>query len=106
MADEAIITVIATGLEDVAAAPKVMPNMKYSQTMPSRTATTARTASTLGMGTTARPTSPYGTTTAPSAGTSFGTASSGMGMPRPKRPESSVQERDIKIPEFLKNTRK
>ncbi len=106
MADEAIITVIATGLEDVAAAPKVMPNMKYSQTMPSRTATTARTASTLGMGTTARPTSPYGTTTTPSAGTSFGTASSGMGMPRPKRPESSVQERDIKIPEFLKNTRK
>lgn len=107
MADEAIITVIATGLEDVAAAPKVMPNMKYSQTMPSRTVTAARTtANTLGMGTTARPTSPYGTTTAPSAGTSFGTASSGLGMQRTKRPESSVQERDIKIPEFLKNTRK
>lgn len=106
MADEAIITVIATGLEDMAAAPKVMPNMKYTQTMPSRTATTARTASTVGLGSTARPTSPYGTTTAPSAGTSFGASSSGMGIQRPKRAESSVQERDIKIPEFLKNTRK
>ncbi len=111
MTDEAIITVIATGLEDVAAAPKVMPNMKYSQTMPSRTtASAARTASTVGMGATARPASPYGTTASAgsSAGTSaFGTTSAGsLGIQRPKRPESSVQERDIKIPEFLKNTRK
>ncbi len=111
MTDEAIIIVIATGLEDVAAAPKVMPNMKYSQTMPSRTtASAARTASTVGMGATARPASPYGTTASAgsSAGTSaFGTTSAGsLGIQRPKRPESSVQERDIKIPEFLKNTRK
>lgn len=28
------------------------------------------------------------------------------GIQKPKRPESTVQEKDIKIPEFLKNTRK
>lgn len=104
MTDEAIITVIATGLGETATAPKVMPNMKYSQTLPNRAAA-ARPTST--MGATTRPAGSYGTTmpTSP-VGTTFGTASSGMGIQRPKRPESSVHEKDIKIPEFLKNTRK
>lgn len=105
MTDEASITVIATGLMDVAAAPKVMPNMKYSQTMPGRGTTTARTSSTLGGAT--RPAGSYGTTaTTATAGTTFGTSASNGGIQRPKRPESSVHEKDIKIPEFLKNTRK
>ena len=112
MADEAIITVIATGLEDASAAPKVMPNMKYTQTMPNRgpagAARTTGTAGLTGMGTTARASSPYGTTGASSAlGGGFGTAASGAGGQRTvRRPESSVHEKDIKIPEFLKNTRK
>lgn len=106
MTDETIITVIATGLGEAEAAPKVMPNMKYSQTMPSRTAATVRTTATTGS--TVRPAAPsFGTGAAASSiGSNFGTSSSGMGIQRPKRPESSVQERDIKIPEFLKNTRK
>ncbi len=112
MADEAIITVIATGLEDASAAPKVMPNMKYTQTMPNRgTAGAARTAGAAGlsgMGTTARAASPYGTMgTSSPQGSSFGTTTSGVGGQRTiRRPESSVHEKEIKIPEFLKNTRK
>ena len=112
MADEAIITVIATGLEDAGAAPKVMPNMKYTQTMPGRgTAGAARTAGTAGMGgmgTTARTASPYNTSnTSSPLGSGFSTPTSGMGGQRTvRRPESSVHEKDIKIPEFLKNTRK
>ena len=87
MADEAIITVIATGLEDASAAPKVMPNMKYTQTMPNRgpagAARTTGTAGLTGMGTTARASSPYGTTGASSAlGGGFGTAASGAGGQR------------------------
>ncbi len=131
MTDEAIITVIATGLEDAAAAPKVMPNMKYSQTMPNRAnagaagmggmsglGATARTSSSYGASSgrtsspygasTARTSSPYGASSAPSSqgGTSsYGASGSGLGA-RPRRPESSVHEKDIKIPEFLKNTRK
>lgn len=105
MTDEAIITVIATGLEEAAPAPKVMPNMKYTQTMPGRGTTTARTSSPIGG--TARPTGAYGTTASTTpTGTTFGTASSGVGIQRPRRPESSVQEKNIEIPAFLKNTRK
>ena len=87
MADEAIITVIATGLEDAGAAPKVMPNMKYTQTMPGRgTAGAARTAGTAGMGgmgTTARTASPYNTSnTSSPLGSGFSTPTSGMGGQR------------------------
>lgn len=112
MADEAIITVIATGLEDASAAPKVMPNMKYTQTMPNRgpagAARTTTTAGLSGIGTATRPASPYGTAgTSSVLGGGFGTAASGGGSQRTvRRPESSVHEKDIKIPEFLKNTRK
>lgn len=103
MADEAIITVIATGLGDNAASPKVMPNMKYSQTLPTRPVSATRATATTSS--TARPAASFGATTVPR--TTLGTTPvSGMGIQRPKRPESSVQERDIKIPEFLKNTRK
>ena len=127
MADQAIITVIATGLEDVTAAPKVMPNMKYPQqpissrlNTPSRAAntmnTTARSTGTMGaatrstgtMGTaTARSTNPYGTASAASS-SNLGHSSSSTGFQRARRPEAGggVSERDIKIPEFLKNTRR
>ncbi|MCI8483045.1 MAG: cell division protein FtsZ [Lachnospiraceae bacterium] len=110
MADQAIITVIATGLEDAPAAPKVMPGMKYTQTASTRpAATAARTSSNLG--TAARPINSYNaaanTTQTPNAGSNnLGVTASTLGIQRPRRPESSVQERDIKIPEFLKNTKK
>ena len=125
MADQAIITVIATGLEDVAAAPKVMPNMKYpQQPATSRLNSSSRTTNTMGTatrstgtmntatrstgtmgGTTARSANPYGNASA-AAGSNLGTSSS-AGFQRARRPEAGgASERDIKIPEFLKNTRR
>ncbi|MCI9137818.1 MAG: cell division protein FtsZ [Lachnospiraceae bacterium] len=104
MADEAIITVIATGLEDAAAAPKVMPSMKYTQTAVSRTAAAGRTSNNLGS--VARPANSYTTSQSSAAGSNLGVTASTLGIQRPRKPESSVPERDIKIPEFLKNTKK
>lgn len=110
MADEAIITVIATGLSGGASAssPKVMPNMKYASQGPAgRTGTTMRPSSNIGMGTGTRPaTGAFANVSRPAAGTNMGTTAGSMGIQRPRKPESNVQERDIKIPEFLKNTRK
>ncbi len=94
--DEATITVIATGLEDVAAAPKIMPSMKYTTNAATRTTASAT-----------RPIGSY--TSAASQNTTtggMGVTASSLGLQRPKKPESSIPERDIKIPEFLKNTRK
>lgn len=94
--DEATITVIATGLEEVAAAPKIMPSMKYTtNTTPRPTASASRPLSSYTGGTS------QNTTTG-----GMGVTASSLGLQRPKKPESSIPERDIKIPEFLKNTRK
>ena len=114
MTDEAIITVIATGLEDVAAQPKVMPGMKQHVQQPvSRISGAARTsaggAKPIGN---MRPAGTQGTTRTahstmqPNTRGSFGTAPSGFGIQQPRRPEGNAGERDIKIPEFLKNNRK
>lgn len=95
--DEATITVIATGLEDVAAAPKIMPSMKYTTNpTPRPTASATRPISSYTSGTTSQNTTTSG----------MGVTASSLGLQRPKKPESSIPERDIKIPEFLKNTRK
>lgn len=95
MTDEATITVIATGLEEVAAAPKIMPSMKYTTNATSRPTATA-----------ARPVNSYTSGATHSSASGLGVTPSSMGLQRPKKPESSIPERDIKIPEFLKNTRK
>ncbi len=115
MADEAIITVIATGLEGAAQkpSPKVMSPQSGMGTGTRQASafgmgTGTRQASAFGMGTGARPGSNYGTASAP-PGTQrshLGVTPSNLGIQRAKKPESSVQEHDIKIPEFLKNTRK
>ncbi len=115
-ADEVMITVIATGLEDQAAAPKVMPNMSSKYMQPGMSRMPGMTARPQGMraqgvaGTSAgvSPARPAGTypTQQPPQGNYGTTSSSGLGFQRPKRPESTVQERDIKIPEFLRNTKK
>ena len=126
MTDEAVITVIATGLEEAGTAPKIMGGLKY------------------GAGSGVRPTggynagqrpmasngnNPYGANTSaygnnPTYGNNGGygngqashgnsqagygdrTAANLTGIQRPKRPESNIPEKDIKIPEFLKNTRR
>lgn len=121
MVDEAVITVIATGLEDASNAPKIMTGMgglKYSTGTAGVKAASGVTGS--------RPASPYGNTTYGNSAygnTSYGNgaygntaanaadmnrnAASGLnGIQRTRKPESSIPEKDIKIPEFLKNTRK
>lgn len=95
MTDEATITVIATGLEEVAAAPKIMPSMKYTTNAATRSSVSAT-----------RPTGSFGSTTTSNTMSGMGVTASSLGLQRPKKPESSIPERDIKIPEFLKNTRK
>ena len=105
MTDEATITVIATGLENVAAAPagKILPNMQYQGY--------ANTARPVG-GATPRP-AVQPTYTAPSYAAPTYTsqaqpnpAPTFSGIQRPRQPESSVQQMDIKIPDFLKNTKR
>ena len=113
MTDEATITVIATGLEEVVSKPvgatasSVSSQMKYYQ----------------GQQTTARPaTSPMGAarpnTTTTTSGLHTSTLGAGRpvtqtaptnpvgGIQRPTRPESAVKPVEINIPDFLKNSRR
>ena len=98
MTDEATITVIATGLEN-AAAPKskIMPDLRYGNTTnvtrPVGTPGINRQAANLGASVQAH-------TQTQTAAPSF------SGIQRPRQPESTVQPMDIKIPDFLKNSRK
>ena len=95
MTDEATITVIATGLETAGAnaASKIVPKMQYQN-----------------MGTVPRPTAPV--TPRPAAQAGYTTpvqpnpAPTFSGIQKPRQPESSVQQMDIKIPDFLKNSRR
>ena len=96
MTDEATITVIATGLENPGATSKIMPKLNYATQTPTRPVS----GSTLGRttGTAApeyQPQGGHGTVTPPLPG-----------IQRPRQPESTVQQMDIKIPDFLKNSRK
>ena len=99
MTDEATITVIATGLENAAAAPKskIMPDLRYGNaanvTRPVGTPGINRQAANLGASVQAHAQTQ---TAAPSF----------SGIQRPRQPESTVQPMDIKIPDFLKNSRK
>ncbi len=109
MADEAIITVIATGLSGGASSssPKVMPNMKYPhQGAAGRTSAAARPSNNVGLGTGTRSAAGTFGTVPRQTANNMNTSAGSMGIQRPRKPESNVQERDIKIPEFLKNTRK
>lgn len=113
-ADEATITVIATGIEDVAEQPKpsLMPNMsglKYGN-------------SNMGMnrpangGFTSRPAAAPSPSISPSPSGGFSGMNAGAGTSpvahpafggnKPKKPESSVAVKDIKIPGFLQNPKK
>ena len=95
MTDEATITVIATGLETAGAnaAGKIVPKMQYQN-----------------MGTVPRPTAPVTPRPAAQAGYTApvqpNPAPTFSGIQKPRQPESSVQQMDIKIPDFLKNSRR
>ena len=95
MTDEAVITVIATGLENAAQAPasKIVPKMQY-QNLGGMTRQPGTAAPRPSMQTGYNP-----SMTQQSAPTFSGIQS-------PRQPESSVQQMDIKIPDFLKNTRR
>ena len=90
---------IATGLENAAAAPKskIMPDLRYGNaanvTRPVGTPGINRQAASLGASVQAQ-------TQTQTAAPSF------SGIQRPRQPESTVQPMDIKIPDFLKNSRK
>ena len=93
--DQATITVIATGLETAGAnaAGKIVPKMQYQN-----------------MGTVPRPTAPVTPRPAAQAGYTApvqpNPAPAFSGIQKPRQPESSVQQMDIKIPDFLKNSRR
>ena len=98
MTDEATITVIATGLENATAQKsKIMPDLRYGNTTnvtrPVGTPGINRQAAGLGVSVQAH-------TQTQTAASSF------SGIQRPRQPESTVQPMDIKIPDFLKNSRK
>ncbi|MBO5373579.1 MAG: cell division protein FtsZ [Lachnospiraceae bacterium] len=107
MTDEATITVIATGLEG--AAPQTagmgMAGMRY----PSSSMSSARP-----MGTTARPmtstvTPVHNTMTGMGMGSGVqqtATPFSYGGIKKPQKLESTIQQKSIEVPEFLKNTKR
>ena len=115
MQDTAKITVIATGLEanKKPAVTPLMSGMKYTSTATAGTTTATRPMSS---GLTSR--SGLSGTAGSSYSRSLGAGSAAgttpttpvnptfTGIQKPKRPESSVPEKDIQIPTFLKNTRK
>lgn len=129
MTDAAVITVIATGLEEASTAPKIMGGLKYnpgSTVRPAGGYNAGQRPTTSAYGNNASyggaNTSAYGNNASYGNNGSYGngqasygnnqagygdrTAANLTGIQRPKRPESNIPEKDIKIPEFLKNTRK
>ena len=94
MTDEATITVIATGLENASTASKIVPPLHYQNagTMGGTRPVTPNPVP--------RPTAGYTAPVQPNPAPTF------SGIQRPRQPESSVQQMDIKIPDFLKNTRR
>ena len=96
MTDEATITVIATGLENPGATSKIMPKLNYATQTPTRPVSGSTLGRTTGTAApTYQPQGGHGTVTPPLPG-----------IQRPRQPESTVQQMDIKIPDFLKNSRK
>ena len=104
MTDEATITVIATGLENVAKQQTVGSGIGTRMVYPNQT--TARPSVTSGIA--SRATSTYSTTATPrpTAQTPTPSASSYSGIQRPKQPESNVKPVEINIPDFLKNSKR
>ena len=111
MTDAATITVIATGLEENAAKTTASSNLMSGLKYPN-TATTTRPVINSGLvNRTANVTtnSSFGATSTlgqTAAQQPAPAASPFIGITKPKRPESTVHEKDIKIPEFLKSTKK
>jgi len=110
MTDEATITVIATGLENQGQSGRMTSGSKYgsSTTQPRSTTGTARSMT--------NGTRPMQTAGIHNTGASMGMGSTTQqptttpfnygGIKRPPKPESTVKQRDIQIPDFLKNPKR
>jgi cell division protein FtsZ len=115
MTDEATITVIATGLEDVSTRPagataaSVSNQMKYYQSQQAaarQSAASAGVGRTTGAVTNGLHTSAAGTATTRTTVPTQTTAAPLNGIQRPRQPESTVKPIEINIPDFLKNTKR
>ncbi len=109
MSEEATITVIATGLENPAStAGKIMPKLSYANTTPvTRPVGTAGLGRTMpGAGATAGTAAFTGAQPGAGAGVQQPVNTAFTGIQKPRQPESSVPQMDIKIPDFLRNSRK
>lgn len=117
MSDEAIITVIATGLESPAPANKIIPGMKYqsspvgNRTVPSMTRpAAAQTGTMAGLHSTGLHSTAAGAGAAQTGvGAGVNTSATPFnygGIKKPQKPESSVPQKNIEIPSFLKNTKR
>lgn len=117
MSDEAIITVIATGLESPAPANKIIPGMKYqnspvgNRTVPSMTRpAAAQTGTMAGLHSTGLHSTAAGAGAAQTGvGAGVNTNATPFnygGIKKPQKPESSVPQKNIEIPSFLKNTKR
>ena len=111
MTDAATITVIATGLEENAAKTTASSNLMSGLKYPNTAATTRPVINSGLVNRTANVTtnSSFGATSTlgqTAAQQPAPAASPFIGITKPKRPESTVHEKDIKIPEFLKSTKK
>ncbi|MDE7063065.1 MAG: cell division protein FtsZ [Lachnospiraceae bacterium] len=110
MTDQATITVIATGLEEKGTKSmtgNLMAGLKYpNSTTPTRSVVTSGLVN-RAAGTT--PTAGVGSVHSSVTGVPQGATNpmpTFSGLAKPKKPESTVHEKDIKIPEFLRSTRK
>ncbi|MDD6481069.1 MAG: cell division protein FtsZ [Lachnospiraceae bacterium] len=108
MTDEAIITVIATGLENVQAKQTKTSGIGNRMVYPNQTAT--RTASSVSgivnHATTAGNSFTGAGTTRPTTPTPTPSASTYSGIQKPKQPESTIKPVEINIPDFLKNSKR
>lgn len=100
MTDEATITVIATGLENPSGNSKIMPKLNYANSAPTRPVSGASMGRPMTTGTTAGYTGAGQMAGQPTPVPAF------TGIQKPRQPESTVPQMDIKIPDFLKNSRK
>ncbi len=106
MTDEATITVIATGLET--AAPKTTATSGIGNRMVYPTQTAARPSATQGLlnRTAATPTTPVTSRPVTQEARPASSQMPGIGINRPRQPESTVKPVEINIPDFLKNSKR
>lgn len=114
LTDQVSITIIATGLEEVEERGSIPSKMQYAPSSrtakPNRVQTFGQTTSTT---TTAATSTPQTAQTVQPQQTSASQATpvnpapaSPFGIQTPKQPESTVPKQDIKVPDFLKGSRK